>query len=507
VCRIRTALSADVSHPYAGVVHGRVASRRIVDLGPADALRFLTASHRMSTKRHLSIRQALMRAGVMSSLVASAVSSVVSIALTCATLTAFDLTLASGAGDGSHGILASLGGGETVGRLGLVALLATLLGSAVAGACAAKACAVWFGHVLEAPLLSLASTADRVAADRDYSARVPTAGAGELARPIDRVNAMLAEIQAHHAALRTSHGALEAQVEERTRAVRAKVGELRAVKQELAAAHDAVERANRAKCAFLTTMSHELQTPLHAIVGYGEMLAEEAGERGYGAAAPELREIVTAARHLSTYLGDVLDVSRGEDGRSTPLRQTFQPAQVLREAVTTMRPLAGRRGNALRLDIASELGSMWGDPIRLRQVLLNLVSNAATFTERGAIVVGVRRLQSDREDHCDWLEMTVSDTGAGLPPEQVLQFNAATLAGGPTTDVLSDSRPGLVISQRFSQLMGGRITAGSRPEGGSVFTVTVPASGGARVLAAPPVSTRPACAILTPDAAGTSVRI
>jgi signal transduction histidine kinase len=393
--------------------------------------------------------------------------SIASVGLTCLAFAASHLVVISGI----------LRAGDGVTRYGLIVLV--VLGVVCSGA---YAVAVWLGDAVAAPLRALSLTASRVSAERDYSARATRHGTDELGQLIDRFNEMLADVHDQQGALRASHHALERRLDERTRALRTTLAALRATEQELVSARDALEGAARTKQTFLATMSHELRTPLHAIIGYGEMLEAEAAERGYAAALPDLRKVITAGRLTLGLLDDILAVSQVEAGRTEFIRETFQPSNVLTDAVAAVRPSLERRGYTIALDLTSELGDAWGDPVRVRQALLSLLSNVSGFAERGRVAVGARRIRSDRQDHCDWLEVTIVDSGCALPHDFVAHFNEVSSAEGLPTRTLGASELGLVISQRLSQLMGGRITVTGEPGAGSTFTVMLPVSGGSRDL-------------------------
>ncbi len=416
--------------------------------------------------RDLPIRRKLVGAALLSS--------IASIVLTCLVFIAYDL-LASGDANGG-GATRDVAG--LVARHGEVALVATIVASLLTAAGAS-----WIAHVIARPLADLAGAAERIVSDHDYSTRAPGGGADEVGRIIEGFNAVLAEVQGHYAALRASHETLAARMDERTRAARAEAGELRTTRRELAAAREEIASATRDKHALLVSISRELRTPLHAIIEYGQMLADEAGERGYAAAVPDLRRIVAAGQHLTDLLDDIVDLSTVHADRPEPVKETFLATRLLDDVMAAARPLAERQGSALALNAAPDLGSIWSHPHRLRRVLLNLISHAAAVSERGTIEIAARRLQSDRTDLCDWLEVTVGGPGSALSPELARLFNESQLTDVSPDETIWGTRLGLIVSQRFSHLMGGRITVSTRADGGSAFTVMLPASGGERILA------------------------
>ncbi|MEX0691825.1 MAG: GAF domain-containing protein [Gemmatimonadales bacterium] len=241
---------------------------------------------------------------------------------------------------------------------------------------------------------------------------------------------------------------------------------------ELLAARRQAEEANAAKSTFLASMSHELRTPLNAIIGYSEMLAEDAKDEGRDSTVADLQKIHGAGRHLLTLINDVLDLSKIEAGKMELYLEHFEIQSVLDTVVTTVTPLVGRNGNTLVTDLAAELGTMHGDMTRLRQILLNLLSNASKFTERGTI-----RLRAERARDADgeWLVCAVSDTGIGMTEEQLGRlFQAFAQAEASTAARFGGTGLGLIISRSFAKMMGGRIDVTSTVGEGTTFTVRVP---------------------------------
>ena len=322
--------------------------------------------------------------------------------------------------------------------------------------------------VISRPLLALATTADEVATRRDYSLRAVKESNDETGQVIDRFNEMLAQIQARDIALRDAHRVLETRVDERTQALKARITEQRRTEQALVVARDAAEAASRAKSAFLATMSHELRTPLNAIIGYSEMLIEEAEDLGQTACVSDLGRIASAGRHLLALINDILDLSKIEAGRMELTVEPFELPRLLREVAASVRPLVEQNRNTLTLEVAPDVPPVNGDVMRVRQVLLNLVSNATKFTEAGTIHVRAR-LDGD-EVHVD-----VRDTGIGMTPDEVSRlFQEFSQADASTTRRYGGSGLGLAISQRLCRMMGGRITVQSAKGEGSTFTVVLP---------------------------------
>jgi PAS domain S-box-containing protein len=250
------------------------------------------------------------------------------------------------------------------------------------------------------------------------------------------------------------------------------VTERKRIEEQLVAAVDASEDARRAKSAFLANMSHELRTPLNAIIGYSEMLQEDLRERGADDLVPDMVKIHGAGKHLLRLINDILDVSKIEAGKMDLVPEVFDVATLVRDVANTIAPLVKDRGNALDVRCARALGSMKADLTRVRQVLLNLLSNAAKFTENGKLALEVDRMAMNDEA---WVRFRVRDTGIGMSPEQLARlFKAFAQADVSTTRRYGGSGLGLVISRQLCQMMGGEVTVDSAPGTGSTFTVLLP---------------------------------
>jgi len=231
----------------------------------------------------------------------------------------------------------------------------------------------------------------------------------------------------------------------------------------------AAEAANRAKSQFLANMSHELRTPLNAIIGYSEMVAEELDDAGLDDVLPDVGRINAAGRHLLELVSGILDLSKIEAGKMEIDARPFDVAQLVEEVRSTVAPMVERNDNSLEVSISPRAGEMVSDALRVKQVLLNLISNAAKFTERGEISLVVEATANER------LTFAVRDTGIGMTPEQTRRlFKAFSQATDDTQKKYGGTGLGLVLSRKFCQMMGGDIAVASEAGVGTTFTVDLP---------------------------------
>ena len=235
---------------------------------------------------------------------------------------------------------------------------------------------------------------------------------------------------------------------------------------------EAAESANLAKTQFLANMSHELRTPMNAIIGYSEMLTEEAEELGVGKLVPDLNKINGAGKHLLSLVTDLLDLSKVEVGKMEINLEWFHVREILNEVTATMQPVAKKNGNDLVVDIDPVLGRMQADPTKVRQALFNLLGNACKFTRNGHIEL---RATQESLPSGPWVCFRVKDSGIGMTPDQARRvFEPFTQADASTSRKYGGTGLGLTISQRFCELMGGSIHVESELGKGTTFTIRLP---------------------------------
>jgi signal transduction histidine kinase len=271
--------------------------------------------------------------------------------------------------------------------------------------------------------------------------------------------------------VRQLHATLEDRVERRTR-------ELQAANWALAQVNEDLNTANQHKNQFVANMSHELRTPLNAIIGYSELLEEQAQEEGVQAFVPDLQRIRGAGAHLLSLVNDILDLAKMEAGKMDVQIEAVPVLPLVRDLLSTVQPLAEKNANVLEVETGGAPPSVQADAFRLKQVLLNLLSNACKFTSHGRITLAVR---ADGANGASWAVFEVRDTGIGMSSDELARlFQPFSQADTSTTRKYGGTGLGLAISRHFCQAMNGDVTAESRPGEGSAFTVRLPSTQGGR---------------------------
>ena len=241
--------------------------------------------------------------------------------------------------------------------------------------------------------------------------------------------------------------------------------------RELRLAKETAEAANRTKSLFLTNMSHELRTPLSAVIGYCEMLDEEADDLGLPSFQTDLGKIKSNASHLLSLINNLLDLSKIEADKMDVVAERVDVGTLVQDVASTVDALVRQKRNAFELAISDNVGLMTTDAVKLRQCLFNLIGNAAKFTQDGQI-----RLRVDRtEDARPWMVFSVSDTGLGMTEQQTSRlFERFSQADETISGRFGGTGLGLALTKAFCQLLGGDVTVASRPGQGTTFTIRLP---------------------------------
>ena len=243
-------------------------------------------------------------------------------------------------------------------------------------------------------------------------------------------------------------------------------------REEAEEAREEAEKANRAKSAFLANMSHELRTPMNAIIGYAEMLAEEAEDDGNDQYIGDINEIRDSGEHLLSLLNDILDMSKVEAGRMELFLESFPVSKFLHDVVSTTKTLVENNGNKYELSALDDMGEMHADLTKVRQILFNLISNAAKFTKDGTITLSAEWLDDVGPRR---IRMTVSDTGMGIEQDKIDHiFQEFAQADDSTTREFGGTGLGLALVKRFCEMMGGKIWVESVVGEGSSFIIELP---------------------------------
>ncbi|MEZ2320743.1 MAG: ATP-binding protein [Microcoleus sp.] len=352
-----------------------------------------------------------------------------------------------------------------------IIIISMLLSVAVAGIVARRT-----SRAIAKPVISVTQVAEQVAAESNFDLRVPVSAKGEIGSLAVSLNHLIERVSGHT--------------------------------KELEQAKEVAVAANTAKSQFLANMTHELRTPLHAIIGYSQLLLEEARDGGYKEFVPDLDKIEKAGAHLLSLVNDILDLSKIEAGGMKLEIEEFDIASLVEKVASTAQPLVGKNGNVLEIECDRTAGIMHTDLGKLRQVLMHLLSNAAKFTKNGRVKVSVSRIAGSDQlnlgrsgvdnaiaagetdsaviacpllnvQESDWICLSVKDTGIGMSQEQQHKFfEAFVQADSSAARQYDGAGLGLTLSRYYCQMMGGEILVESEEGKGSVFTVRIPAGNG-----------------------------
>ncbi|MBD2652243.1 sensor histidine kinase [Synechocystis sp. FACHB-383] len=328
------------------------------------------------------------------------------------------------------------------------------------------------------PILLITKAATDISSG-DRGARAPVLGEDELGILAKSFNMMTNELRESYFSLQkknqeleltqkqlaVANSCLEEKVQQRTE-------ELENTVKALELASSEAEAANATKSIFLANMSHELRTPLNAIIGYSEMLIEEAEDLESEELVPDLDKILRSGKALLTLINDLLDISKIEAGKMDLYLETFNLNELIAGILDTINPLIKNNNNKLEVEISLESAEMYGDLVKVRQGVLNLLSNASKFTKEGVISFTVKEFKVGEKD---WLSFQVKDTGIGMTEEQMSKlFQPFTQADSSTTRKYGGTGLGLAITRKFCQMMGGDIYLTSEMGVGSTFTIKLP---------------------------------
>ncbi|MEM1170941.1 MAG: ATP-binding protein [Cyanobacteria bacterium P01_H01_bin.35] len=340
---------------------------------------------------------------------------------------------------------------QTTEELGIQILIASILLSVIT----AVMMAIYTSKSIATPLKVITQVAEQVTEEANFELQLPVTTDDEIGELTVSLNELIG-----------------------------KVGEYT---EQLQEAKLKAEAANRSKSAFLATMSHELRTPLNAIIGYSDLLYEDAMEEGYEDFMSDLERIKLAGTHLLEMISDILDISKIEAGQVTLYLESIDVNKLVQDVVGTAKNLTEKKGNKFQLVLGKDLGNMYADMPKVRQVLINLLGNAAKFTEDGVITLKVEKVKKRKpknpqnqnsgllNNEQNYIVFQVIDTGIGMTEEQLKHiFKPFTQADASTTRRYGGTGLGLAICQRLCERMGAEISVKSKSGKGSTFTVWFP---------------------------------
>lgn len=324
------------------------------------------------------------------------------------------------------------------------------------------AASYWLNMHITKPLGALSEWATQVSKAKNFNARAIKHNDDEVGTLVDSLNTMLSEL-AKQESIRSWNETLETEIRER-----------KEVERDLIAMRNRAESANKAKSQFLANMSHELRTPLNAIIGYSEIIQEVVTDEELDRRelAGDVDKIRSAGKHLLSLINDILDLSKIEAGKMDLSIGLFDVDELIQEVMGALQPLAESRGNQLRVNVGKEIGSIYGDVTKTRQILFNLLSNAVKFTHQGVVDLTCAREPGVSGEQ---VVFRVRDTGIGISKENLASlFKPFSQADASTTRKYGGTGLGLAISRSYATMLGGEILVESEAGKGSVFTVRLP---------------------------------
>ncbi len=314
------------------------------------------------------------------------------------------------------------------------------------------------------PILQLNNAAKNLAKG-DWEQKIRLSRQDELGELATSFQTMAQQLQQSFQQLEHTNTNLESELQQ-------KVDQLSSALKVSAKSQKTAEEANQAKSQFLANMSHELRTPLNAIIGYGEILIEDAQDLEQKEFIPDLIKIQSAGKHLLSLINDILDISKIEAGKMELFLEEFELKSLLEEIIVTAQPLIEKNQNQFELRYADEIGLIYADMTKFRQILFNLLSNASKFTQQGLIFL---KINIYKQNNQDWLQIQVEDNGIGISNEQINQlFQPFTQADASTTRQYGGTGLGLTITKKFCEMMGGEIKLKSELGKGTIFTIELP---------------------------------
>jgi signal transduction histidine kinase len=309
------------------------------------------------------------------------------------------------------------------------------------------------------PILALVAASRSSASGRQMVQVQAPKAEPEIAELVEAFNKMVQEIDRRARELEQANLTLESRVNQRTRELAEAILEAQRVRH-------LAESASESKTRFLNNMSHELRTPLTAIIGYTRLLAEELEKGNLDGATRDVATVEFSAKHLLGLISNILDLSKIESGKMEVQCETFDPLQLLTDCARTFEPLCHENGNRLELDLQSLPSAINTDKTKLRQILFNLLSNAAKFTESGVITLRARKNEP-------YFEIRVCDTGAGMNPDQIKRAFEPFQSAGQSR-LVEGSGLGLTIVYSFCRMLQGTFEIKSEPGKGTQCIARLP---------------------------------